>query len=91
MITTPVDFSLLRGASEVETTDHGLRPHRLPAWARAQFPDPQLSMVEAQPSGVRSASAPVPPPSSSTSDHPRGLTPACVRPSGAYDLLVDGR
>lgn len=44
---------MLRGAVEVERTPHGLLPHRLPASARRQFPDDQLAMAEAQPSGVR--------------------------------------
>jgi hypothetical protein len=46
---------LLRGAIEIERTPHGLLPHRLPAWARAQADDPQLAQVEAHPSGVRLA------------------------------------
>ncbi|GHG54414.1 GDSL-type esterase/lipase family protein [Streptomyces griseocarneus] len=52
-ITTPVDPRLLRGALDVERTEHGVLPHRLPARARKQFPDQSLAMVEAQPSGVR--------------------------------------
>ena len=36
-------------------TAEGLVPHRIPAWARAQAGDPQLTMVESQPSGVRVA------------------------------------
>ncbi|GEK20347.1 SGNH/GDSL hydrolase family protein [Cellulomonas xylanilytica] len=39
----------IRGAAWVQD---GL-PHRLPAWARAQFSDDFMAMVEAQPSGVR--------------------------------------
>ncbi|KQR08404.1 SGNH/GDSL hydrolase family protein [Cellulomonas sp. Leaf334] len=39
----------IRGAAWVED---GL-PHRLPAWARPQFSDEFMAMVEAQPSGVR--------------------------------------
>ncbi len=53
MITTPITAELVHGADGLEATGRGLRPHRLPAWVRAQFPDPQLMMVEAQPSGVR--------------------------------------
>jgi hypothetical protein len=51
----PLDVlaSLVRGALELERTDRGLLPHRLPAWARAQSDDPQLHLVEAQPAGVR--------------------------------------
>ncbi len=54
---TPVRLSpaLLRGALELEHTEHGILPHRLPGWARAQNTDPQLGMVEAQSSGVRIA------------------------------------
>ncbi|AWH92873.1 SGNH/GDSL hydrolase family protein [Dietzia lutea] len=46
---------MLRGHDHVETTSRGVLPHRLPAWVGAQFPDPQLSSMEAQPSGVRLA------------------------------------
>ncbi|SDG44705.1 GDSL-type esterase/lipase family protein [Microbacterium pygmaeum] len=46
---------LLRGAQEIEQTPRGLRPHRLPAAIRERFPEPQLLMVEQQPSGVRIA------------------------------------
>ena len=51
--TTPIDEDVLRGALDLERTEHGVLPHRLPAWARAQVPDGQLAMAEAQPSGVR--------------------------------------
>ncbi len=50
--TTPITGDLVHGAIELEETEQGLRPHRMPAWARAQG-DGQLSMIEAQPSGVR--------------------------------------
>ncbi|WP_315093654.1 SGNH/GDSL hydrolase family protein [uncultured Cellulomonas sp.] len=43
----------IRGASWCEQTPDGLLPHRLPAWARHQFPDDFMAMVESQPSGVR--------------------------------------
>ncbi|MFJ9907376.1 GDSL-type esterase/lipase family protein [Streptomyces sp. NPDC101152] len=52
-ISTPVTADLLRGAVEVEHTEDGVLPHRLPAWARAQCTDGQLLMAESQPSGVR--------------------------------------
>ncbi len=55
MIRTEQLGELIQGAEEIEPTAKGLRPHRLPAWVRAQFPDPQLLLVEAQPSGVRLA------------------------------------
>src|SRR3954452_22474238 len=90
--TTPVDASWLRGALEVERTTHGVLPHRLPAWARAQTPDDQLAMAEAQPSGVRIVC------------HTRAENIELVvlptkmayegappRPDGVYDLLVGGR
>ena len=91
MIDTPLTADLLRGAAELEPTDRGLRLHRLPAWARAQTPDPQLAMVEAQPSGVRLAVR-----TRATVvelDTLRSTTAyvgAPPRPAGVYDLCVDG-
>ena len=91
-ITTPITADLVRGANEVERTERGLRPHRLPAWARAQSPDPQLAMVEAQPSGVRISFR-----TSATAVELDALATRRVyaglpsRPPGVYDLLVDGR
>jgi hypothetical protein len=52
-ITTPITADILRGALDLEHTAHGVLPHRLPAWARAQCGDEQLALAEAQPSGVR--------------------------------------
>ncbi|MGW4946138.1 GDSL-type esterase/lipase family protein [Actinoplanes sp. NPDC004185] len=82
----------VRGAAELERTEHGLRPHRLPAWARAQTADPQLAMVEAQPSGVRisfrTRATAVELDTLATRRTYAGLPP---RPHGVYDLLVDGR
>ena len=53
--TTPFTPALVRGAAELEPTARGVRPHRLPAAVRERYPDPQLLLVEAQPSGVRLA------------------------------------
>ena len=88
--TTPVT-DLLRGAVEVERTADGVRPHRLPAWARAQQPDDQLLMVQAQPSGVRlafrTAATTV---ELETIPTKRTYVGAPPRPDGVYDLRVDG-
>lgn len=89
--THAIDFTILRGALELETTAHGLLPHRLPAWARAQCPDPQLMMVEAQPAGVRLVFS-----TEATSIELDTLRTVRVyagmpaRLDGVYDLLVDG-
>lgn len=45
----------VRGALNLERTEAGWRPRRLPAWAREQFPDSFMDLVDAQPSGVRLA------------------------------------
>ncbi|MGH3378340.1 MAG: GDSL-type esterase/lipase family protein [Actinoallomurus sp.] len=91
-ITTPITADLLRGALDLERTEHGLLPHRLPAWARAQCADDQLATVEAQPSGVRlvfrTRAAAVELDTLRTKLAYQGLPP---RPDGVYDLLVDGR
>ncbi|MFJ2158706.1 GDSL-type esterase/lipase family protein [Streptomyces sp. NPDC087856] len=92
MITTPVTTDMLRGFLEVETTARGLLPHRLPARARRQFPDDQLVVAEAQPSGVRlvfrTRATTVELDTLPTKRVYRGFP---AMPDGIYDLLVDGR
>ncbi|MEV7677184.1 GDSL-type esterase/lipase family protein [Streptomyces sp. NPDC088341] len=91
-ITIPLTADLLRGALDLERTEHGILPHRLPARARAQCADGQLSMAEAQPSGVRLAfrtrATAVELDTLPTKMVYQGAPP---RPDGVYDLLVDGR
>ncbi|MFE5869084.1 GDSL-type esterase/lipase family protein [Streptomyces roseifaciens] len=91
-ITTPVTADLLRGALDLEYTEHGVLPHRLPARARAQCADGQLAMAEAQPSGVRlvfrTRAGVIELDALRTKNVYRGAPP---RPDGVYDLLVDGR
>ncbi|WP_433205380.1 GDSL-type esterase/lipase family protein [Dactylosporangium sp. CS-047395] len=80
----------LRGAAEVEVTARGLRPHRLPAWVREQFPDGQLLAMESQPSGVRVAFR-----TAATSfdlvTHPTWIAyPGAERPRGRIDVYAGG-
>ncbi|MER6608238.1 GDSL-type esterase/lipase family protein [Streptomyces sp. NPDC000927] len=90
-ITTPPTPDLVRGAFELERTEHGVLPHRLPAWARAQG-DGQLAMAEGQPSGVRlvfrTRATVVELDTLRTRPVYQGAAP---RPDGVYDLVVDGR
>ncbi|AGZ42356.1 GDSL-type esterase/lipase family protein [Actinoplanes friuliensis] len=92
LITTPLTAGLVRGALELEPTEHGLLPHRLPARARAQCADPQLLMAESQPSGVRLAfrtrATTV---ELDTLPTRRVYAGAPPRPDGVYDLVVDGK
>lgn len=83
--------ALVRGALELEPTADGVRPHRLPGWARTREADAQLSMVEAQPAGVRLVAA--------TTASWVGLRARAsrfayaglpARPDGVFDLVVDG-
>ncbi|MER5641605.1 GDSL-type esterase/lipase family protein [Kitasatospora sp. NPDC002227] len=89
-ITTPVAPELLRGALEAERTGRGLLPHRLPARARRQYPDPGLLAAEAKPSGVRlvfRTSAR----SIELDVHPtRTAYVGAPLEAGRYDLLVGG-
>lgn len=91
-ITRPVTADLLRGAFDLERTEQGVLPHRLPARARAQCDDGQLAMAEAQPSGVRlvlrTRATAVELDTLRTKVAYQGAPP---RPDGVYDLLVDGR
>ncbi|SED62348.1 GDSL-type esterase/lipase family protein [Streptomyces melanosporofaciens] len=91
-ITTPITADILRGALDLEHTAHGVLPHRLPAWARAQYADGQLAMAEAQPSGVRLVfRTPATAVELDTLPTKRVYAGAPPRPDGVYDLLVDGR
>lgn len=87
----PITPDLVHGALELEATPGGILPHRLPARARAQCRDPQLAMVEAQPSGVRlvfeSTATRIELVTLPTKRVYRGMPP---RPDGVVDLLVDG-
>ena len=86
-----IDPALVVGALELERTDRGLLPHRLPTWARAQCDDPQLALVEAQPAGVRLALR-----TAATRleldvlPTKRRYVGAPARPDGWYDVLVGG-
>ncbi|MEU0836542.1 GDSL-type esterase/lipase family protein [Streptomyces sp. NPDC005969] len=90
--TTPITAGLLRGALDLERTERGVLPHRLPARARQQIPDGQLAMAESQPSGVRLAFR-----TRATAVEldvvatKRVYVGAPPRPDGVYELLVDGR
>ncbi|MFV2198055.1 GDSL-type esterase/lipase family protein [Nocardiopsis sp. LOL_012] len=92
LTTTPVTADLLRGALEIQDTEHGPRPSRLPARALAQAPDPLLADLAAQTSGVRLAlrtrATVVELDALPTK---RSYVGAPPRPAGVYDLLVDGR
>ncbi|MGW6062960.1 GDSL-type esterase/lipase family protein [Streptomyces sp. NPDC055189] len=91
-ITTPITADILRGALDLEQTEHGVLPHRLPARARAQYSDGQLAMAESQPSGVRlvfrTRATTI---ELDTLPTKRVYVGAPPRPEGLYDLLVDGR
>ena len=92
LATTPISMDLLRGAHEIEPTAHGLLPHRLPGWARAQCADPQLAMAESQPAGCRlvfqTESTVIELDALRTRPAYRGLP---MRPDGVYDLTIDGQ
>lgn len=90
--THPLDLDLLRGLAELERTERGWLPHRLPAWARAQSGDAQLLGAESQPSGVRLAFR-----TRATVIELDALRTRTVligvpdRPEGTVDLVVDGQ
>jgi hypothetical protein len=90
VIDAPITAAMVRGATELEPTSRGVRPHRLPTWARQRFPDPQLLLMEAQASGVRLVLV-------TTSRRieldvrPHRLAyRGAERPRGAIDLVLDG-
>ncbi|MEU8227704.1 GDSL-type esterase/lipase family protein [Kribbella sp. NPDC048915] len=90
-ISTPITTDIVRGAFDLEQTGRGTLPHRLPAWARTQYDDGQMSMVDTQPSGVRlvfRTDATVV--ELETVPTKRDYIGAPPRPDGVYDVVVDG-
>ncbi|GAA3708660.1 SGNH/GDSL hydrolase family protein [Zhihengliuella alba] len=88
-----IDLSpdLLHGAQEIERTELGLVPHRLPSWVRSRGADGQLLMAESRPSGVRIAF------DTDATVVELVLLPGRLayrggpaRPDGVYDVEVDG-
>lgn len=90
MITTRVTAPLVRGTAELEETARGVRPHRLPGWVRAQFPDPQLLMAQGQPAGVRLIMTTRARTIELVSHPTRLAYRGAERPRGSLDLVVDG-
>jgi hypothetical protein len=91
MITTPITAALVSGIAELEHTERGVRPHRLPAWVRTGYADAQLLSVESQPSGARmvftTRAARL-----ELQTHPsRTVFRGVERPRGRLDVFVDGR
>jgi hypothetical protein len=91
MKTFAITADLLFGAQELERTETGLQPHRLPASARKQNEDAGFSMAERQPSGVRlkfrTAASVV---ELDVLPTKRVYTGMPARPDGVFDLRIDG-
>lgn len=87
----PITADLVFGAQELERTETGLQPHRLPAKARQQNEDAGFSMAERQPSCVRlkfrTAASVV---ELDVLPTKRVYTGMPARPDGVFDLRVDG-
>lgn len=89
--TVPLTLDHVRGALRLEPTERGVAPHRLPAWAVEQAADPQLTMVEAQGSGVRVAFRTAATTVELVAHRTRvTYAGAPARPDGSIDLVVDG-
>lgn len=90
MISHPFTTEIVLGAAELESRPHGLAVHRLPSWARKQFPDPLLLDRESQPSGVRIAFTTVGTHAELTVRTTRSAFRGLERGRGAIDVFVDG-
>lgn len=91
LISTAIGPDFLHGIGSAEFGPNGTSLHRLPAWARAQCPDPQLLLAEGQPSGVGlvlvTTATIIELDTRPTKRLHTGLPP---RPDGIYDLCIDG-
>jgi hypothetical protein len=90
MTTASISEAIVSPIAELESTEHGVRPHRLPLWLRNQFPDPQLMAMEAQPSGVRLEFRSRATRIELVSQSLRVSYAGADRPRGRIDLVVDG-
>ena len=90
LIDAVITAGLIRGAVELEATSRGVRPHRLPAWARMRAVQ-QVLDAESCPAGVRlvfaTTATVVELDTYRSTTAFRGMPP---RPAGMFDLLVDG-
>ena len=86
-----ITADLVFGAQELERTEMGLQPHRLPAKARRQNEDAGFSMAERQPSGIRlkfrTAASVI---ELDVLPTKRVYTGMPARPDGVFDLRIDG-
>jgi hypothetical protein len=90
MTTTSISEVFVSPIAELETTERGVRPHRLPSWVRDQFPDPQLLAMETQPSGVKLAFRSPATRIELVAHTSRVSYAGADRPRGRIDLVVDG-
>lgn len=90
MITTALSAPFVHGVAELETVDRGLRPHRLPRTVRERDVDPQLSLMEAQPSGARIAVVTEARRIELEVHATRVAYRMMPRPRGAIDVVIDG-
>ncbi|MGC4938623.1 GDSL-type esterase/lipase family protein [Kribbella sp. DT2] len=90
MITTPLTADLLHGATELEPTERGLRPHRLPKTVVERYADQHLTLMEAQPSGVRVAVVTTARSVTLEVHATRVAYRGLERARGALDVVVDG-
>lgn len=91
MKTIPITETIVFGVAELERTERGIQPHRLPARARAQNEDFGFSMAERQPSGARlkfrTAATEI---ELKVLPTKRVYTGMPARPDGVFDLTIDG-
>lgn len=90
MIITPITAEFVSDVAELVVTGRGIAPHRLPAWVRRQFPDPQLLAMEGQPSGVRVRFTTQSREVALHSHAHRVVYRGADRPRGRVDVVVDG-
>jgi hypothetical protein len=91
LIETPITAALVRGAADLERTDAGRLPHRLPAAARKYVTDPQLLLSQSQASGVRVVFRTAATVVELEALPTRNLFVGGLRrPPGVYELFVDG-
>ncbi|MBD7956477.1 lipase [Microbacterium sp. Sa4CUA7] len=90
MITTPITPDLVDGVAQLENVERGMRPHRLHPHVRQRDADPQLRMMEAQPSGARLVVVTEARRIQLDVHATRVSYRMIPRPRGAIDVVIDG-
>lgn len=90
MLITPITEDFIHGVDGLEPTESGVRLHRLSRLVRERYADPQLALMEAQPSGARITMTTTARSVTLVLHANRVTYRGVKRDRGALDVMIDG-